>query len=222
MRSDKHKTKEISKLKWGALGFFLPFVGVVLLIAWRNKKPITARNIGIGTITSFSLLMVAGIIFLMVLPKNGPSTAAINESSFLDENSVVSSSTASSSFESESSSSSSSVPEGSTSTTTSSSVKIIDSSDAVNTRNLTTQQVKDWVDIVLQKRAEGDQWSFLKNKTYTSTISMGNDGLVYIEVEEASQNFTTSFRINAQGQLEETNTDRTAYAVVSDKFGEAG
>ena len=42
-------------LGWGLLGFFLPIVGLILFLVWRNSKPRSAQAAGLGALIGFIL-----------------------------------------------------------------------------------------------------------------------------------------------------------------------
>lgn len=44
---EKNKNKQF---KWNVLGFFLPFIGFILGMAWEDEKPNTAKAAGIGAL----------------------------------------------------------------------------------------------------------------------------------------------------------------------------
>jgi hypothetical protein len=58
----KEKKKEIfedgSQIGWGILGFFLPLVGLILFLIWRDTKPNASKAAGIGAIIGFILNIV--------------------------------------------------------------------------------------------------------------------------------------------------------------------
>lgn len=44
---------------YGVLGFFLPLIGFILYLVWKNEKPNTAKQCGIGALIGFIL----GVVF---------------------------------------------------------------------------------------------------------------------------------------------------------------
>ena len=40
---------------WGILGFFIPLVGFILWLCWKNTKPKTAKVAGLGGLIGFAL-----------------------------------------------------------------------------------------------------------------------------------------------------------------------
>lgn len=93
------------------------------------------------------------------------------------------------------------------------------SSDAnVDTKNLTSQQLKEWVGAVLDKQFSMGRASF----PYKLSIE-NKDGYAYVRVNHSTQQVDTidMFRINSSGQLEEqdlSNGYPATYKVVSSKF----
>ena len=49
---------------WAVLGFFIPLVGLILFLVWKNTKPQCAKMAGIGAIIGFCLGVVMNIGFL--------------------------------------------------------------------------------------------------------------------------------------------------------------
>lgn len=47
---------------WAALGFFIPIVGLVLFLVWKDEKPKSAKQAGIGALVS---AIVAVVIYLL-------------------------------------------------------------------------------------------------------------------------------------------------------------
>ena len=43
---------------WGVLGFFIPLVGLILFLVWKNTKPKCAKVSGIGALIGFCLGLV--------------------------------------------------------------------------------------------------------------------------------------------------------------------
>lgn len=51
---------------WGLLGFFLPVVGLILFLVWREQKPRTARTIGIGALVSVAVSAALSVITVIL------------------------------------------------------------------------------------------------------------------------------------------------------------
>lgn len=48
---------------WAVLGFFIPLVGLILYLVWKNEKPLSAKKAGVGALVGFIvslLLSLAG------------------------------------------------------------------------------------------------------------------------------------------------------------------
>ena len=60
---------------WALLGFFVPVVGLILYLTWKNEKPKSAKSAGVGALIStilgavlcIFLMICFGIIFVTVL-----------------------------------------------------------------------------------------------------------------------------------------------------------
>ena len=52
---------------WGALGFFVPIVGLILYLVWRLEKPLTAKSAGVGALVGFGLGILFFIIYFMFM-----------------------------------------------------------------------------------------------------------------------------------------------------------
>ncbi|MCL2598639.1 MAG: zinc ribbon domain-containing protein [Firmicutes bacterium] len=55
---------------WGVLGFFVPLVGLILFLVWRDDRPRDSKNAGlgalIGVIVSFVMAIVMTIVFVVI------------------------------------------------------------------------------------------------------------------------------------------------------------
>ncbi|MGG5317636.1 hypothetical protein [Enterococcus sp. AZ072] len=92
------------------------------------------------------------------------------------------------------------------------------SSTTVDTKNLTSDQLKEWVSAVLDKQFSSGRTSF----PYKLSVE-NHDGYAYVRVEHSEQQIDTldMFRINSSGQLEQqdlSNGYPATYKVVSSKF----
>lgn len=47
---------------WGVLGFFIPLVGLILFLVWKDTKPRSAKSAGIGALVGVIVSFVFGII----------------------------------------------------------------------------------------------------------------------------------------------------------------
>lgn len=60
---EKNKNKQF---KWNVLGFFLPFIGLILFLVLRESKPNTAKAAGIGALAG-EITKVLLFILLIVI-----------------------------------------------------------------------------------------------------------------------------------------------------------
>lgn len=56
------KTNDSGSIGWGILGFFFPFIGFILFLAWHSDKPKSAKSAGIGALIGFVLYFIAAIV----------------------------------------------------------------------------------------------------------------------------------------------------------------
>ncbi len=52
---------------WGVLGFFVPIVGIILYIVWKNTKPMSSKASGIGALIRIIILTVIYSILLIII-----------------------------------------------------------------------------------------------------------------------------------------------------------
>lgn len=52
---------------WGVLGFFVPIVGLILYLVWKNDKPNSAKASGMGALISVILGIVLYSIVMIIL-----------------------------------------------------------------------------------------------------------------------------------------------------------
>lgn len=52
---------------WGVLGFFIPLVGLILFLVWKQTKPKSAKAAGIGALISVILYVILIIITFIIL-----------------------------------------------------------------------------------------------------------------------------------------------------------
>ncbi len=51
---------------WGALGFFIPLVGLILYLVWKGEKPKTAKAAGKGALISVILgIVIYALVFII-------------------------------------------------------------------------------------------------------------------------------------------------------------
>ena len=52
---------------WGILGFFIPLVGLILYISWKDSKPRSAKAAGKGALISVIVNVVLTIIIFIII-----------------------------------------------------------------------------------------------------------------------------------------------------------
>lgn len=60
------KRQDSSSFGWGVLGFFVPMIGLVLYLLWREERPKRAKSVGVGAIVG-TIVSVIGSIVVGVL-----------------------------------------------------------------------------------------------------------------------------------------------------------
>lgn len=65
--SAKADAESGSKAGWGVLSFFIPLVGLILFLTWKNERPQTAKVCGICALVSFIVSIVIGIVYGIVV-----------------------------------------------------------------------------------------------------------------------------------------------------------
>ena len=56
--------QDSGSIGWAILGFFIPIVGLILFLVWKNTKPQCAKMAGIGAIVGFCLGLIMNMSFL--------------------------------------------------------------------------------------------------------------------------------------------------------------
>lgn len=54
--------EDSGSIGWGVLGFFIPIVGLILFLVWKDTKPKCAKNAGIGALVGF----ITGIVLVIL------------------------------------------------------------------------------------------------------------------------------------------------------------
>lgn len=53
---------------WAVLGFFVPLVGLILYLVWKNEKPLSAKKAGMGALVSVIVAIVFyALVFIIML-----------------------------------------------------------------------------------------------------------------------------------------------------------
>lgn len=58
---------EGSTVGWGILGFFIPIVGFILWLIWKDEHPVRAKSAGIGCLVSICLGVVGVILYVVLV-----------------------------------------------------------------------------------------------------------------------------------------------------------
>lgn len=58
---------EGSTVGWGILGFFIPIVGLILWLIWKDEHPARAKSAGIGCLVSICLGVVGVILYVVLV-----------------------------------------------------------------------------------------------------------------------------------------------------------
>lgn len=58
---------EGSTVGWGILGFFIPIVGFILWLIWKDEHPARAKSAGIGCLVSICLGVVVVILYVVLV-----------------------------------------------------------------------------------------------------------------------------------------------------------
>lgn len=58
---------EGSTVGWGVLGFFIPIVGFILWLIWKDEHPARAKSAGIGCLVSICLGVVGVILYVVLV-----------------------------------------------------------------------------------------------------------------------------------------------------------
>jgi hypothetical protein len=62
----KNVEPDSDSVGWGFLGFFIPLVGLILWLVWKDEAPKKAKSLGIGALVSVCIDVVGGIIALIL------------------------------------------------------------------------------------------------------------------------------------------------------------
>lgn len=52
---------------WAVLGFFIPLVGLILYLVWKDEKPKSAKRAGKGALVSVIIYVIIMVIYLIVM-----------------------------------------------------------------------------------------------------------------------------------------------------------
>lgn len=65
IKKQKENTVDNGGIGYSILGFFLPIVGLIIYICWKNERPKSAKNAGIAALIS-AILVFLLIIFIFI------------------------------------------------------------------------------------------------------------------------------------------------------------
>ena len=63
--SNEVNTNSGSSIGWGILGFFIPMVGLILFLVWKNDRPSDAKAAGIGAL--INVVLGIALVILSIL-----------------------------------------------------------------------------------------------------------------------------------------------------------
>lgn len=66
---------------WAILGFFLPVVGLILCLVWKDSKPMLSEKAAIGAIAgavAFSVIYLLSVVLLLLIAMEGSAYDAVN------------------------------------------------------------------------------------------------------------------------------------------------
>lgn len=58
-----NKATDSSSLGWAVLGFFIPLVGLILYLVWKDELPLRAKSVGKGALVSVIVNVVIGLLW---------------------------------------------------------------------------------------------------------------------------------------------------------------
>lgn len=67
MATDKKSVNDSGSAGWGVLGFFIPLIGLILFLVWRDTKPKSAKSAGIGALIGVIAYVVFVIIYIVAI-----------------------------------------------------------------------------------------------------------------------------------------------------------
>lgn len=59
---------------WAVLGFFFPLVGLILFLVWKDEKPVSAKQAGMGALVSVIVDVVLWLLIVLVVAALGSVT----------------------------------------------------------------------------------------------------------------------------------------------------
>ena len=58
---------DTGSLMWAFLGFFFPFIGLILYFVWKTEQPKNAQSAGKGALISVIVSVVISIIYIIIV-----------------------------------------------------------------------------------------------------------------------------------------------------------
>lgn len=62
-KKNVNKETDSSSLGWAVLGFFIPLVGLILYLVWKDELPLRAKSVGKGALVSVIVNVVIGLLW---------------------------------------------------------------------------------------------------------------------------------------------------------------
>lgn len=62
-----NKSEDSGSAGWGVLGFFIPIVGFILWLVWKDDKPKCSKAAGIGCLVSICMSVVTVILYVAIV-----------------------------------------------------------------------------------------------------------------------------------------------------------
>ena len=66
IQSNTPATVDNGGFGWGLLGCCIPLVGLILFLVWKDNKPVSSKQAGIGAAIGFGLNLLTTIIFYAI------------------------------------------------------------------------------------------------------------------------------------------------------------
>lgn len=61
-----HNQADSSSIGWALLGYFIPIVGLILYLTWKDSMPLKAKSAGKGALISVCVSVILSIIITAV------------------------------------------------------------------------------------------------------------------------------------------------------------
>ena len=60
------KPVDKGSIGWGFLGFCIPLVGLILFLVWKDSKPVSSKQAGIGALIGFGLNLLSTVLMYVI------------------------------------------------------------------------------------------------------------------------------------------------------------